>query len=58
VWAQAENRPPREFQEVRGTWTLDETAGAGRIAGLPVARTIVIATTPTEISVVKDYQRS
>jgi hypothetical protein len=45
---------PRVFPEYRGTWTLDESAGAGRIAGLPVARTLVIMTTPTEITVAKD----
>jgi hypothetical protein len=52
--AQAENRPPREFPEIRGTWSLDETAGVGQIEGLPLARKLVIATTPTEVSVVKD----
>ena len=54
AWAQAQNRPPREFVEFRGTWILDETSGKGHIAGLSVARTIVIATTPTEIAVTKD----
>lgn len=47
-------RPPREFIELRGAWMLDESAGKGHIAGLPVARTITISTTPVEISVVKD----
>ena len=28
---------PREFPEFRGTWMLDDAAGRGRIAGLPVA---------------------
>jgi hypothetical protein len=50
----AESRPPREFPEFRGTWILDESAGKGHIAGIPVARTLMIATTPTEISLVKD----
>jgi len=48
------DRTPREFVEFRGTWLLDEPAGAGRIAGLPIARTLVIATTPAQISLVKD----
>ncbi len=52
--AASAQQPPREFAEYRGTWVLDETAGAGRIAGLRVARTLVIVTTPTEISVTKD----
>jgi hypothetical protein len=54
AWAQAEQRPPRQFPEFVGTWTLDGSAGRGHIAGLPVARTIAITTTPTEISLVKD----
>ena len=52
--AQAEAQPPREFPAFRGTWVLDQSAGTGHIAGLPLARTLVIATTPTEISVAKD----
>jgi hypothetical protein len=52
--AQAEGRPPRQFPEFVGTWTLDQSAGVGHIAGLPVARTVTIAITPTEISVIKD----
>ena len=52
--AQRDIQPPREFPEFRGTWIRDEGAGSGRIAGLTVARTLVIATTPTEISVAKD----
>jgi hypothetical protein len=51
---QAEGRPPRQFPEFVGTWTLDQTAGAGHIAGLPIARTLTIAVTPTEISLIKD----
>src|SRR5947208_15701411 len=47
-------RAPREFIELRGTWMLDETAGKGHIAGLPVAHTLTISTTPVDISVVKD----
>jgi len=47
-------RPPREFTELRGTWMLDESAGTGHITGLPVAHSIAISTTPTEISLVKD----
>jgi hypothetical protein len=54
VLAQAEQRPAREFPAFRGTWTIDEPAGRGHIAGLPVARTLVITTTPTELSVTKD----
>jgi hypothetical protein len=60
AFAQAEQRPvlpvrnPRQFTELRGTWTLDERAGKGHIAGLPVAQTLVISTTPFEISLVKD----
>lgn len=52
--AQAENSPPRTFQDFAGTWTLDESAGDFRFAGLPVARTLVIAPTSTEIVVTKD----
>ena len=51
--AQAEAQPPREFPAFRGTWVLDPSAGSGHIAGLPLARRLVIATTPTEISVAK-----
>ena len=47
-------RAPREFIELRGTWMLDETAGKGHIAGLPIAHTLTISTTPVEISLVKD----
>jgi len=47
-------RAPREFIELRGMWLLDETGGKGHIAGLPVAQTLTISTTPVEISVVKD----
>jgi hypothetical protein len=54
VAAQAPSRPVREFAEFRGAWILDEAAGQGRIGGLPVAKTLVIATTTTEISIAKD----
>jgi hypothetical protein len=54
VLAQAEIAPAIEFPALRGTWTLDETAGRGRIAGLPLARTLTIATTATEILLKKD----
>lgn len=47
-------RTPREFTELRGTWVFDERAGAGHIAGLPIAQTLVISTTPFEIALVKD----
>lgn len=47
-------RSPREFPELRGAWVLDESAGTGHIVGLPVAHTLVIATTPFEVSLVKD----
>jgi hypothetical protein len=49
-------RPPRDFGEFRGTWILDESRTVGRIAALPAARRIVISTTPTEFTVVKDSQ--
>ena len=58
AWAQAELRPPREFPAFCGTWVLDESAGRGHIAGLPVARTLTITTTPTDISLVKDSSPS
>jgi hypothetical protein len=45
--------PAPEFLELEGTWLLDESAGAGAIS-VPVARSIVITTTPTELSVTKD----
>jgi hypothetical protein len=54
--AQAENRPPRLFPAFAGTWTLDQSGGSGHIAGLPVARSLVIATSPTGVSVIKDLQ--
>jgi hypothetical protein len=47
-------RTPREFTELRGTWVLDEDSGKGHIAGLAVAHTLVISTTPFEISLIKD----
>jgi hypothetical protein len=47
-------RTPREFTELRGTWMLDESAGKGHIAGLPIAHTLTISTTPFEISLIKD----
>jgi hypothetical protein len=47
-------RTPREFTELRGMWILDEAAGKGHIAGLPVAHTLSISTTPFEISLAKD----
>ena len=47
-------RTPREFTGLRGKWTLDERAGEGHIAGLPVAHIFLIATTPFEISLTKD----
>ena len=67
VAAQDSDRP-REFPEFRGTWLLDEQATEGLRAvvsrvgesilydptGMPAARTLVIATTPTDISVTKD----
>jgi hypothetical protein len=59
---------PREFPEFRGTWVLDEAATNGLqrtttrtgetrvydVLGFRVARTLAIATKPTEISVTKD----
>jgi len=54
VYAQAEIRPAREFPALRGTWTIDESAGRGHIGGVAVARKIVITTTPTELRVAKD----
>ena len=55
AWAQAENRPAREFPEFRGSWMLDQNAGKGHVA-LPLARTLLIETTSTEISLVKDSE--
>jgi hypothetical protein len=52
--AQAEIAPAREFKEFRGTWVRDDTAGQGRIGGLPVAQTLTIATTATELALTKD----
>jgi len=54
VYAQAEIRPAREFTAFRGTWTLDESAGRGNIAGPTVAHTLVIDTTATELRLTKD----
>jgi hypothetical protein len=54
VLAQAEIAPAREFKELRGTWSRDETAGRGNIAGLRVARTLTIETTPSELSLQAD----
>jgi hypothetical protein len=51
---QAELAPAREFKEFRGTWTRDEAAGRGRIGGLPIAQTLTIATTATELTLTKD----
>ena len=51
---QAEVAPAREFKELRGTWVRDEAAGRGRIAGLPIAQTLTIATTATELTLTKD----
>jgi hypothetical protein len=45
-------QPLREFAEYRGTWALDESAGD--IRALRVARTLVITTTRTEITVTRD----
>lgn len=68
VSAQDSDRP-RQFEAFRGTWLLDEAAGSGGIRslvnragqpvtfdalGIPLARTIVIATTATQVSLVKD----
>jgi hypothetical protein len=58
VLAQAEIRPPLEFEPLRGSWTLDETAGSGHIAGLSVARTLTIATTATELVLTRDSSAS
>jgi hypothetical protein len=56
--AQAEIRPALEFQPLRGSWTLDVTAGRGHIAGLSVARTLTIATTATELVLTRDSSAS
>jgi hypothetical protein len=45
-------RPRSEFAEYLGTWTLDESAGD--IRELRAPRILVIAATPTEITVTKD----
>jgi len=52
--AQAEVAPAREFKEFRGTWIRDDAAGRGRISGLPLARTITIETTATELTLTRD----
>ena len=52
--AQAEVRPAREFTAFRGTWTIDESAGRGHIGGLPIARTLRIATSAEELRLTKD----
>lgn len=52
--AQAEVRPAREFAPFRGTWTIDESAGRGHIGGLPIARTLRIATSAEELRLTKD----
>ena len=63
-----DSNEPREFPEFRGAWTLDEGAtdglrelssrtGRPRLydaLGFEVARTLVIATTATEVSITKD----
>ena len=50
------SRPPRDFAEFRGTWVLEESRTVGRIAALPVAKRIVIATTPTEFTIIEDSE--
>jgi hypothetical protein len=47
----AADRPARIFPEFVGTWVLDERAGTAVPAG--AERTIVITTTPTEITLLK-----
>ena len=54
----ADAQPPREFPEFRGRWTHVDSAGKGHIAGLPIARALVIDTTATELRVSKDYRRA
>jgi len=54
LFAQAEVRPARELTAFRGTWKIDESLGRGHIGGLPVARTLVIATSPEELRLTKD----
>jgi hypothetical protein len=39
------------FQEFAGSWTLDESASRGRIAGIPAAKTLIIAPTAETIRV-------
>jgi len=51
---QAEVAPAREFREFRGIWVRDDAAGRGRIAGLPLAQTIEIETTATELTLIRD----
>lgn len=47
-------RPVRTFPEFVGTWILDEAASRGRLTLTPrPARTLAIATTPTDISITK-----
>ena len=50
----SQSQRPRDFAEFRGAWIHDADSSAGRIAALPVAKRIVIATTPTEFTVTKD----
>jgi len=54
LFAQAEVRPAREFTTFRGTWRIDESIGRGHISGLPIARTVVISTSPEELRLTKD----
>lgn len=63
----AQDAGPRDFAEFRGTWMLDEKATEGLRyskdragqpvpvdgSGLPIARVLVIATTPTEMTVTR-----
>ena len=53
VVAQSSQRP-RDFAEFRGTWIHDPDSSLGRIAALPVAKRLVITTTPTTFTIAKD----
>lgn len=54
VQAQDSDRP-REFAEFRGTWVREPSAPGDSVgSSYYVGRTLVVATTPTEISITKD----
>lgn len=44
----------QEFAELRGTWRYDEASSSRELVGFRVASTVVIATSPTAITLTKD----